>query len=104
MRNLVSVEEFQLVSKKEKVIFFFYADWCGDCVFIKPEIPGIVKAHPEITFIKVDRDKFVELCEELSIIGIPSFLAYENGKEIGRFVSKNRKTKEEIETFIQTLY
>lgn len=103
MRNLTSIEEFHQLSKTEKVIFFFNADWCGDCVFIKPEIPRIIKNHPEITVIKVDRDDFIDLCDELSVFGIPSFIAYENGKETGRFVSKNRKTKEEIETFIKTL-
>ena len=103
MINLTSVEEFKLLSKNKKVVFFFNADWCGDCTFIKPEIPGIVKRHPEIQFVKVDRDQFIELCEELSVVGIPSFLAYENGKETGRFVSKDRKTKEQIEAFIQAL-
>ncbi|WP_034550803.1 thioredoxin family protein [Carnobacterium funditum] len=103
MQNLTSVEEFQQLSKSKKVIFYFKTDWCGDCIFIKPKMPEILKAHPEIQFVKVDRDEFIDLCEELSIVGIPSFLAYENGEETGRFVSKNRKTKEEIEAFIQTL-
>lgn len=103
MRNLTLIEEFRLLSKTEKVIFFFNADWCGDCLFIKPEMPRITKAYPGITFIKVDRDKFIDLCDELSVFGIPSFIAYEEGKETGRFVSKNRKTREEIEGFIKTL-
>ncbi len=103
MKNLTSVEEFYLLSKKKRTLFFFNADWCGDCVFIKPEMPSIVAAHPEIQFIKVDRDDFFDLCKELVITGIPSFLAYENGVEIGRFVSKNRKTKKEIEAFIEAL-
>lgn len=103
MRNLTSIEEFHLLSKSNKTIFFFNADWCGDCVYIKPEMPEIVAAHPEIQFIKVDRDEFIDLCEKLSVTGIPSFLAYENGQEIGRFVSKNRKTKGEIEAFIESL-
>lgn len=103
MYNLTSDEEFQLLTKNEKVIFFFYANWCGDCVFIKPEMPSIIKAHPEIKFVEVDRDKFINLSEKLSVIGIPSFIAYEDGEEIGRFVSKDRKRKEEIEDFIKTL-
>ena len=45
----------------------------------------------------------IDLCKELDIMGIPSFVAFENGKETGRFVSKLRKTKEEIEQFIDSL-
>jgi len=43
------------------------------------------------------------LGRDLDIFGIPSFIAYENGIEIGRFVSKLRKTKNEIESFLDTM-
>lgn len=36
-------------------------------------------------------------------MGIPSFVAFENGKETGRFVNKDRKTQAEIESFIKNL-
>lgn len=103
MRELKSIEEFQVEKNKGKNIFFFTADWCGDCVYIKPVMPEIEAAHPDFTFIQVDRDEFIDLCGELSIMGIPSFVAFENGKETGRFVNKDRKTQAEIESFIKNL-
>ena len=103
MKTLTSIEEFETLTTQSKTIFFFTADWCGDCSFIKPVMPEIVDNHPEITFVEVDRDKFIDLCGDLSIFGIPSFVAFENGEELGRFVNKDRKTKEEIENFISTL-
>lgn len=103
MRELKSIEEFQTEKNKGKSLFFFTADWCGDCVYIKPVMPEIEAAHPEFTFIQVDRDEFIDLCSELSIMGIPSFVAFENGKETGRFVNKERKTQAEIEAFIAEL-
>lgn len=103
MKTLTSIEEFETLTTQGKTIFFFTADWCGDCSFIKPVMPEIVENHPEITFVEVDRDQFIDLCGELSIFGIPSFVAFEKGEEIGRFVNKDRKTKEEIEEFISTL-
>jgi thioredoxin-like negative regulator of GroEL len=51
----------------------------------------------------VDRDEFIDICQEYGIFGIPSFLAFKDGKEIGRFVSKDRKTKEGIVQFIEEL-
>lgn len=103
MQKLMTIEEFEPLTAKGKTIFFFTTDWCGDCSFIKPVMPEIVENHPDITFVEVDRDKFIDLCGDLSIFGIPSFVAFENGSEIGRFVNKDRKTKEEIESFISTL-
>lgn len=103
MQKLTTIEEFHSLTTEEKVIFFFTADWCSDCNFIKPFIPEIVEDHPEIQFIEVDRDQFLDLCGDLAVFGIPNFIAFENGHEVGRFVSKDRKTKTEIEAFIQSL-
>lgn len=103
MQSLQSIEQFNDLKNGSPVIFEFTADWCGDCRFIDPFMPEVVDKFSHYTFVKVDRDKFLDLCIELGIIGIPSFLAYDNGVELGRFVSKDRKTQEEIENFITNL-
>jgi len=100
---LQSVEQFEHYKKEERVVFMFSADWCGDCRFVEPVLPEIEQEFPEFTFIMVNRDKFIEICQENDVLGIPSFLAYKNGKEVGRFVSRDRKTKEEIVDFIKGL-
>lgn len=103
MEKLQSVEQFENLKKEERTIFMFSADWCSDCKFIEPFLPRIEADYPEYTFIHVDRDEFIDLCGDLSIFGIPSFIAYHSGEEAGRFVSKDRKTQEEIEEFINGL-
>lgn len=103
MQTLQAIEQFNELKNGFAVIFEFTADWCGDCRFIDPFMPEVVEKFPEYKFVKVDRDKFLDLCIDLGIIGIPSFLAYENGNELGRFVSKDRKTQQEIENFISNL-
>lgn len=103
MKALESVEQFHELKDNGKHIFLFSADWCPDCRFIEPFMPEVVEKFPEYEFIFVDRDKFIDLCGELDIFGIPSFLVYNDGKELGRFVSKDRKTQQEIEEFIQSV-
>lgn len=98
-----SLEELAGYVEAGKHVFFFTADWCGDCVYIKPVMPEIVAEFPEYTFVQVDRDQFIDLCTEWNIFGIPSFIVTENGKEIGRLVNKNRKTKTEITDFLTSL-
>src|SRR5690554_3510982 len=97
VKALESVEQFHELKDNGKHIFLFSADWCPDCRFIEPFMPEVVEKFPEYEFIFVDRDKFIDLCGELDIFGIPSFLVYNDGKELGRFVSKDRKTQQEIE-------
>ncbi|WP_223595687.1 thioredoxin family protein [Neobacillus bataviensis] len=103
MKHLESIEEFEQLRDNGKTIFMFSALWCGDCRFIEPALPEIEAKFTEYTFIHIDRDQFIDLCQQVDVFGIPSFIAYENGKELGRFVSKDRKTQEEIEGFITGL-
>ncbi|TYR82098.1 thioredoxin family protein [Priestia megaterium] len=103
MKKMETIEQYNEVVKTGKHIMMFSADWCPDCRVIEPILPEIEQTHNEYTFHYVDRDQFIDLCIELDIFGIPSFIAYSNGKEIGRFVSKDRKTKEEIDQFISEL-
>lgn len=103
MKTLNSVEQFEEVKAQGKVVFVFSAGWCSDCRFIEPFMPEVEEKFKDITFYHVDRDEFIDLCQAHDVYGIPSFLSYENGEETGRFVSKDRKTQEEIEAFLSAL-
>lgn len=98
-----SYEELASYVDGPKSVFFFTADWCGDCRFIKPVMPEIEAAFPTFRFIEVDRDKFIDLAAKWGIFGIPSFVVTEDGQELGRLVNKNRKTKEEISNFLSSI-
>ena len=66
-------------------------------------MPDIETEHSDYTFIRVDRDEFMELAREWDIFGIPSFVVIDDGKELGRLVNKNRKTKAEIDAFLKSI-
>ena len=97
-----TLEEFEAATK-QKAIFLFTTNWCPDCMFIKPFIGTLAKENPEFSYYVLDRDQHIDLCKDLDIMGIPSFLAYDKGEKTGRFVSKLRKTKEEIQAFIDSV-
>ncbi|MGN7410227.1 MULTISPECIES: thioredoxin family protein [unclassified Sporosarcina] len=100
MEKLQSQEQFEELKQGERTVFLFSADWCPDCRVIDPLLPGIEVDYPEYEFVYVDRDQFIDICAEHDIFGIPSFLVYSEGVEKGRFVSKDRKTREEITAFL----
>jgi len=103
VEKLQSVEQFESLKNSGSHVFLFTAGWCPDCRFLEPFLPEIENEYKEYTFVSVDRDEFIDLCGELDIFGIPSFVAFKEGQEIGRFVSKDRKTKEEVEKFMDSL-
>lgn len=99
-----SYEELaQIIEKPEKIVLFFTADWCPDCQFIYPVMPEIEAENADFTFVRVNRDNFMEVAQEWNIFGIPSFVVLENSKEIGRLVNKLRKTKAEVNDFLARL-
>lgn len=97
------LEELAGYVEKGNNVFFFTAGWCGDCQFIKPQMPEIEADFPEWQFIEVDRDQYIDVAAEWNIFGIPSFVVIKDGSEQGRLVNKARKTKAEIETFISSV-
>ncbi|HAX72817.1 MAG TPA: thiol reductase thioredoxin [Firmicutes bacterium] len=103
MEEIKSVQQFNDLIQKPRVIVMFTANWCPDCFVIKPFLPQIVAQYTEFEFYSVNRDELMELCEAYDIFGIPSFVAFGEGNELGRFVSKDRKTRQEIENFIQSV-
>lgn len=100
--KIVSLEDYQKAIQG-KAILVFSATWCPDCTFMKSYIEEIVNENKDFVFYYVDRDEMTDLCIDLEIMGIPSFVAYKDGKETGRFVSKLRKTKAEVQKFIDDL-
>lgn len=99
-----SYEEIaELIQSEQRTVFLFVTDWCGDCHYLKPYLPEIESAFPELLFVQLGRDDFMPLAEQWRILGIPSLVVLEKGQEIGRFVDKNRKTKQEIIDFLEGL-
>ncbi|MGT2934612.1 thioredoxin family protein [Streptococcus castoreus] len=90
----------KLIETEDKLVLFFTADWCPDCQFIYPVMPELEAENTGMTFVRVNRDQFIEVAQEWHILGIPSFVVVEKGKEVGRLVNKLRKTKAEINAFL----
>ena len=103
--NVLENEEqfYELTQENKTTVFVFSAEWCPDCVYIKPFLPELIEKYSQFIFVYVDRDAYIYLCIDHEIMGIPSFVVYKQGKEIGRFVSKLRKTKEQIDDFLSSM-
>ena len=99
-----SKEQFEQAKQVESIsVFVFSAEWCRDCRFIEPFLPQLIEKYASYHFYYVDRDAWMEFAQEQMVMGIPSFIAVGNGKELGRFVSGLRKTQQEIDAFLASL-
>lgn len=90
------------IGQDRLTVAVFKTTWCKDCHYIEPFMPQLEAGYAgKIDFLELDRDDLPDLCAELNILGIPSFVAFRQGRELVRFVSKLRKTREEIEQFLE---
>ncbi|MFC4597044.1 thioredoxin family protein [Cohnella hongkongensis] len=102
MQKISNEQAFrELIAEDRLTVAVFKTTWCKDCHFIDPFIGDVEAAYSDrLRLIEIDRDDLPDLCGELNILGIPSFIAFRQGRELVRFVSKLRKTREEIEQFL----
>lgn len=81
------------------VIVDFWADWCGPCKMIAPIIDELsIEMEGEVTFAKMDIDKFPDFGKRYEIMTIPALIVIKNGEYVGRVTttggfSKGRLTE-----------
>ncbi len=81
-----------------KTVVDFYAQWCGPCKLMSPVIDELAKKYEDITFIKIDIDKFNDLSngfdvdgQRIIISGIPTIYFFKDGKiveKVGGYIRK----------------
>ncbi|WP_436881539.1 thioredoxin family protein [Staphylococcus gallinarum] len=102
MKTLENETQFKEL-KQQQTVFLFTADWCPDCKVIEPDLSQLEDKYQEYNFVSVDRDKYLDICIEHGIMGIPSFLVYRDGEQIGSYIGKERKSIEQIDSFLASL-
>ncbi len=79
-------QEFQQKLKSNKPLFVdFWAPWCGPCMMTKPILDKLGKEFAEdVEFLPINADHSREVLEQYRIFGIPTVIAFQNGKEVAR--------------------
>ncbi len=101
--NLVYVNdqdfESQVLKSDKPVVVDFWADWCGPCRSIAPYYEQLSDQYQDkLRFAKVDTDANPRTPTRLGIQGIPTFIIFKGGTEVGRVVGADRiRLKKELD-------
>ena len=98
IKHLEKFEDFENEIKEGIVLVDFYADWCGPCQMLSPNIEAL-EQETQIKVIKVDTDAIPELARMFGIMSIPTILLYKDGKLEKRDLGY--KTIDELRNFIK---
>jgi thioredoxin 2 len=76
----------QHVSRNDlPVIVDFWAPWCGPCRMMEPHYERVaLQLERQARFAKVNSDNEPQLSARFHIRGIPTLIAFKNGREVAR--------------------
>jgi len=70
----------QVIKSSKTVLLDFWASWCGPCRMVSPIVDEISKERSDIVVGKVNVDEQPELASRYGVTGIPTLIAFKNGK------------------------
>ena len=87
------------IEEKDKVVLYFFADWCWMCQKISADVDLMIEENRDIDIIKIDTEIEEELKKEFNVTNVPTFIIVKDGAETERIVEV--LNMEEIKEFIK---
>lgn len=63
-----------------------FAELCGPCESIAPQIEEWSTVYPQVKFYKVDINKVPDVAQELGVRAMPTFMLFKKGVKITEIV------------------
>jgi thioredoxin 1 len=98
-----SFEQDVLQSDKLTLVDF-WAEWCGPCKMMNPVLDELTAEYGDrLSIAKMNVDDNQEVPLNFNIRGIPTFIMFKGGKEVGRIVGAQSKTymKTQLDALLQ---
>lgn len=76
----------KILSSEDAVILDCFAEWCGPCKAIAPQIEQWSELYPQVKFYKVDVNKVEDVAQELGVRAMPTFMLFKKGEKITEVV------------------
>ena len=79
LKHLEKLEDFEKIIAEGTVLVDFYADWCGPCQMLAPNLEKLSE-ESEVTILKIDVDEFGQIAQNYRVMNIPTLMVFKDGK------------------------
>ncbi len=81
--HLEEESRFESEIAGDKVLVDFYADWCGPCKMLAPELEAL-EQETGLKIVKINVDELPGIARQFRIMTIPTLMLFEGGKLVKR--------------------
>ena len=75
----------EVINSHPIVLVDFYADWCGPCKAMSPELIKLKNHYGDrLKLVKINTEKNQKLATKFSIRSVPTLVLYRNGTQVAR--------------------
>lgn len=79
--KVIKESEFINEINEGLVLVDFYAEWCGPCKMLAPNLEKL-----DYNILKVDVDKFQDLAISYGVMSVPTLILFKDGKEVNKSI------------------
>ena len=91
--SILGRESFQdkiaKLNPNQLLVIGFMKDDCGKCDQVSEFYGGLAKKYPDVTFLDANVKQNPDAVKELNLTSVPTFCAFKNHREIGRYDGTN---------------
>lgn len=87
--------EQEVVQSSIPVLVDFWGPSCGPCLALMPQVEKLLNQdNGKIKLAKIDASKNRRLCLNLRVLGLPTFLLYQQGREVARLTGQDLRIEQ----------
>jgi thioredoxin 1 len=79
------------------VLVDFTASWCPPCRVMKPVLAELAAERDDLRVVQLDVDEHQRTAAEYSVLSMPTFVLFRDGREVQRLVGARPKRRLEAE-------